>query len=175
MRVWLSDFSQMTPLRVAGLIVIFFFLGSCSHSPSIQSVQGQDISMQSLKGRWILLNYWSSWSESSLAETKQFDLLSKDLSGVATSLSHNYLLLPHESLSHVVAKLKLQAPVIKQSLHDYFHLPPVKKIPVTYIINPRGKLVEVISGVHSEQQIKNKLMFLIRQFDASNHHIKKTV
>lgn len=143
------------------LLCFCFTIAGCHHGKLLHTAQGGEIAVSSLKGKWVVINYWSTWSESAKNELTEMNQVSRQFPSNVVFLSHNYLLLPHQSLSQTVNELNIDIPVVKESLSEIYDLPRVTHLPVLYIISPNGVLVDIIQGGRSKREIIDLLSRLI--------------
>lgn len=143
--------------RILLYICCFFILSALSgcSKAKYSDVQGNDIDFRNYRGKWVFVSYWAHWCTTCTAEIAELNSLNN--SGVAV-LGVHYDPLPRKDLASFVRKNHINYPVLTSDPQARLHLPLVTVLPTTFLINPRGELVEVITGpkTYSELLAKTK-------------------
>ena len=91
-----------------------------------------------------------------------------------TVLGFNNMLLPGETLKQAMTKVKIDFPVIEESLSAYYHLPRIDVEPTVFVINPRGKLVKVVQGMTTVAKLEVIMKNLKHAFQLPQKQIMPT-
>lgn len=135
-------------LNIKFILCIFLciFLPGCSRPEVIfHDNQNHVIAASQLKNKWIIFNYWAEWCDNCAAEMailNQFHQAHPDilLYGV------NYDYPSRAELNVIIKKLHIQFPVLLEDPAARFHLPSADYLPMTIVLNPKGKIVKKIVG-----------------------------
>lgn len=126
--------------------------------------QGHDISFASLKGKWVLINYWASWCKTCVAEIPEFNrFYRKHEQDPVALFAVNYDALPLEKHNNLIKKLNIQYPSLLADPAFALGLGNIGGVPVTFIFNPQGELVNTLYGGQNvrtlDQAIKTSVAF----------------
>ena len=99
------------------------------------------------KGKWVLVNYWAEYCPPCLAEIP-------DINRFAQDNKKNFIALGVDaggsSIDEIKAfkkKLDLQYPLISSQEEALLAFGIVEAIPTSYIISPKGELVDTVVGI----------------------------
>jgi peroxiredoxin len=126
------------------------FLGTTSISQAdviLQDTTGHNISFSSLKGKWVLINYWASWCKTCIEEIPEFNrfFLKHENDSVAL-FGVNYDSLPLNKQNSLIKQLNIQYPSLSTNPAFALGLGDITGVPVTFVINPQGELVNTLYG-----------------------------
>lgn len=145
-------------LSWALLSVLWFTSPTHAHTKTLQSIDGQEIALASLKGKWVYINYWASWCTPCLheiPEINQFYQQYKDKNIAVFGV--NYDGIDANEQRHLIQKYQLNYPSLSTDPAALLQLGDIKGIPVTFVIGPNGKLFDTQYG---EQTIKSLSAYL---------------
>ena len=124
-------------------------LGTISTDFTLESIDGNFLSSNDLKGKIVFINLWATWCPPCIAEMPEIEDLYEELKNetniefVMLNLDQN-----RNKALEFIARKELNIPV-------YFKasaLPPeltVRSIPTTFVIDPDGKIIFKHSGIAS--------------------------
>jgi thiol-disulfide isomerase/thioredoxin len=113
----------------------------------LKDLQGNKISFTSLKGKWILINYWAGWCKTCIAEIPEFNRFYKKHANDPVALfAVNYDALPTYKQNDLIQKLNIQYPSLRSNPAFALGLGDIVGVPVTFIFNPQGELVNTLYG-----------------------------
>jgi cytochrome c biogenesis protein CcmG/thiol:disulfide interchange protein DsbE len=141
------------------LTILAFFLatltltaqvGKQAPAFSLKDKDGKTITLESLKGKVVVLNFWATWCPPCRAEIPDFKKVydkykGKDVEIIAVSLDHK----GWDVINPFLKKWEINYPVVlggAQIAKDYGN---VRSIPTTFIINKEGKVVDSHVGAMS--------------------------
>jgi len=139
---------------------LFFFLTlailSCSRNEAtvLHDVNGNSINLSQQKGKWIVINYWAEWCDNCLKEIPELNKFyqnTKDKNIIFIGV--NFDRLSDDALMEAINKTNIQFPVIKEDPSLIWNLSEVEVLPMTFIINPQGKVVREIPGTNTQESL----------------------
>ena len=113
----------------------------------LQDLQGNNIALSSLKGKWVFINYWAGWCQPCLDEIpilNQFYNENK-MKNVAM-FAVNYDALPAARQEQMIKKLKIQYPSLNHNTSTLLHLGDISVVPITVVLNPNGEFSTTLYG-----------------------------
>ena len=134
--------------RFFTLLMGFFFIASVNAGAVLHDINGQKISFDDLRGRWVFINYWASWCPPCLeeiSELNQFYANNKDVALFAV----NYESLPAPMQRQLIKQFDIHYPSLKKDPAHALHLDNIRGIPATFVFNPQGELIDTLYGAQT--------------------------
>ena len=132
-----------------------FLLVSCTQQGSVlHDTQGNQIEVASLKGKWVIINYWAGWCESCVKEIPELNYFyqhNQDKNIVLYGV--NYDRIPMQELKNAMDKTHIAYPVVLEDPAQAWSLDGIDALPVTFIIDPNGDVAKKILGVNTEKSL----------------------
>lgn len=125
-------------------------------SPLIEDLNGAQISMDSLAGKWVFINYWASWCGPCVAEIKElnhFYAANQKTNNVAL-FAVNYEALPVAEQRALAEQFHIHYPSLNLKSLSALHLGHVEVVPVTYVFDPKGNLVTTLYGGQTQRGLQ---------------------
>lgn len=134
---------------VSALLFTLFALTACSNEPSYLSPY---------HGKWIVLNYWASWCKPCWEEMPQLNAFYKQYQQKnIVVLGVNYDSSETAELAATIKKMNIQFPVLPANPQHYFGIKDIPGLPMTYIINPQGKVFKILPGEQTVKTLQDAL------------------
>jgi thiol-disulfide isomerase/thioredoxin len=144
-------------LRVWCLILVSSLFVACSHEDHtvLHDTRGQQITTAQLKNQWVIINYWAPWCEACMEEVPELNRFYQHLQSSQQVVFYgvDYDHDPQDQLMEIVKQVHIDYPVLIDDPAAAYGLPSLNVVPTTFIINPQGKVVKMISGAVSEQML----------------------
>ena len=122
----------------------------------IDVYNGPDTSLENLKGKWVVINYWADWCPPCLKEMPElvnFANANPDINVYA----FNYDELEITELKPQLKKFGVDIPSIISHPRDIWGIKTPQTIPATYFINTDGELVLSLFKPQTEETLTNQL------------------
>ncbi|MFJ2367061.1 TlpA disulfide reductase family protein [Pseudomonas sp. NPDC087697] len=148
--------------RLTAALALFatLLLGGCGYDYGTDQL-GQKVASGRLDGQWFVLNYWAEWCSPCRTEIPELNTLAEQLKGQKVSvLGVNFDNVQGEDLKSASEKLGIKFTVLAQDPADHFDLPRSEALPVTYIIDDKGKVREQLMGEQTAAGVMAKLKAL---------------
>ncbi|OAI48027.1 hypothetical protein AYO45_05375 [Gammaproteobacteria bacterium SCGC AG-212-F23] len=148
------------------IFFVFLFLLGCSPSEktSVQDIEHHTYSMDQLQGKWVIVNYWASWCghcQDEIPELNHFYQHNKDNNIIFLSVNYDHIAV--DELKKMATQYKIEYPVLADDPKKILPIDEIEALPVTFVINPSGKLVGKISGTNTEQSLSKIMNYLMQQ------------
>lgn len=137
-------------LKKSLLIVLVTFLVSCS-KPDAHDSHGNAINMSQYKGKWVLINYWATWCKPCIEEMPALNAVAKQLPKKVVVLGVSYDKLSNVEINNVAKKMKLDYAMTSSFPLSLYQQQAPGVLPVTYVINPQGKLKTILKGPQTKK------------------------
>ena len=106
---------------------------------------GQAVSLQALRGKVVLVNFWASWCEPCRAEMPSLQALAEREKAQLVVLTINLKESP-EAIARFVQFTGLTLPVLRDPLGDTARVWGIKIYPSTVLVDSKGQVRSVVRG-----------------------------
>ncbi|MCU1750033.1 TlpA family protein disulfide reductase [Pseudomonas sp. 6D_7.1_Bac1] len=148
--------------RLTAALALFatLLLGGCGYDYGTDQL-GQKVASGRLDGQWFVLNYWAEWCSPCRTEIPELNTLADQLKGQKINVfGVNFDNVQGDDLKSASEKLGIKFTVLAQDPADHFDLPRSEALPVTYIIDDKGKVREQLMGEQTAGGVMAKLKAL---------------
>jgi thiol-disulfide isomerase/thioredoxin len=158
-----KDHDMTRRLAAALAIIGALMLGGCGNDYGIDQ-DGHKVAAGRLDKQWLVLNYWAEWCGPCRTEIPQLNALAEELKGKKIGVfGVNFDNVQGEELKSASEKLGIKFTVLAQDPAELFDLPRSEALPVTYIIDNKGKVREQLMGEQTAAGVMAKLEALKAQ------------
>ncbi len=122
---------------------------------TLSDLDGKGHPLSSVRGKWVVLNFWATWCPPCLEEMPDLDRFHnqhKDKDAVVWGI--NYEDIDVKELREFVAELKITYPILQGTDNLEKLLEPLNGLPTTFLINPQGQLVASVEGPVTPESIE---------------------
>jgi thiol-disulfide isomerase/thioredoxin len=123
----------------------------------LNDAQGHNIPFSSLKGKWVLINYWASWCKVCIDEIPQLNRFYQTHEKEVALFAVNYDALPLHKHQKLIKDLHILYPSLIKDPAFALGLGDIIGVPVTFLINPEGKLVDTLYGGQSTKSLEQSI------------------
>ncbi len=137
--------------NVGALLMATVLLGCIASTPIMADAHfytlgHKKISLSSLQGKWVLINYWASWCTPCLEEIEALNRFYVAHRSSVEVYAVN-LDAPAESRQRFLQKkLGILYPGLSKDPGSELGFETVRGVPATFVINPQGKLADTVYG-----------------------------
>lgn len=125
----------------------------------LKQIEGQSIPFSTLKGQWVLINYWARWCQTCLDEIPEFNRFYQSHQHDKVSLfAVNYDALPLFKQKNLIHRFNITYPNLIEDPAKELNLGDIAGVPVTFIFNPKGELVKKLYGGQSLASLNEAIM-----------------
>ena len=122
---------------------------------------GQKVASERIDQHWLVVNYWAEWCGPCRTEIPELNKLSEQLKGQkVTVLGVNFDNVQGDDLKSASNALGITFTVLAQDPAERYNLPASEALPVTYIIDDKGKVREQLLGEQTAVGVMQKLKAL---------------
>ena len=126
------------------LLLLCTILSSCGSSSEDSSAA--EFSMESYKGKWLILNYWAEWCAPCIKEIPELNTLDSDYSEDLDVLAVNFDHIKGQALIDLTKRMGIDFDFVEQDPADILRLSRPASLPTTYIFGRDGKLHAKLVG-----------------------------
>ncbi len=134
--------------RLAALLAMMgaLLLSGCGNDYGVDQ-HGQKVAAERLDKHWKVVNYWAEWCGPCRTEIPELNALSEQLKEQSVGVfGVNFDGLQGDDLAKAAEALGIRFTVLAQDPAELFELPRSEALPVTYIIDDKGKVREQLMG-----------------------------
>lgn len=136
--------------RINFIFSLFVFLLTASSGYSsnviLKDIHGQKIPFDSLKGKWVLINYWASWCQPCIEEIAELNRFYKNSNDRVALFAVNYDSVPLSHQISLIRKYKISYPSLQHNPARELKLGDIRGVPATFVFNPEGKFQGALWG-----------------------------
>src|SRR5690606_19847221 len=119
------------------------------------------VKAEQIEGRWVVLNYWAEWCGPCRTEIPELNAAAKDWQAQGiTVLGVNFDGLRGDELKKASQALGIDFTVLADDPAERYDLPRSEALPVTYIIDDKGKVREQLMGEQTAEGLAEKIKVL---------------
>ncbi|KTD76500.1 thiol-disulfide oxidoreductase ResA [Legionella waltersii] len=119
----------------------------CQADVLLKDIEGQVTPFSTLKGKWVLINYWASWCETCVQEIPELNRFYHAHKKDPVALfAVNYDALSSVEQRALAEQLNIAYPNLLENPAKALNLGDITGVPVTFIFNPDGQLVKKLYG-----------------------------
>lgn len=146
----------MKKLLVFILIFCISMTSCADNSISLHDSDGRLLKMTFFKDKWVIINYWAEWCETCIEEIPELNkFYEHNINKDVLMFGVNYDQPPRYELQQSVRKMGIAFPVLLEDPNVLWNLGEIAVIPMTFIINPKGKVVKRIIGLNTEESLRS--------------------
>lgn len=120
--------------------------------------QGKPIPFSQLRGKWVLMNYWASWCAPCLDEIPELNRLHQQSDKKKLELfAVNYDMQPANMQQQLAMDHHIRYTALRKDPAKALKLGDIRGVPVTFIFNPQGILIETLYGGQTANRLKKRL------------------
>lgn len=132
-----------------GLLVLLLLSGCQNHE--FEQSNGTALEWESLRGHWVLVNYWAEWCKPCLEEIPELNDL--DRSGSVVVLGVNFDGVKGQSLEDLGRRMGIEYGMLGEDPGPALGWQTPVGLPATFVVAPDGKLKETRFGPQTKEEI----------------------
>lgn len=142
-------------------------LAGCGGHPQFTDLAGNPVDFDDYRGRVVFINYWATWCHPCREEVPELNRFARDHAATAAVVGVNYDSLAQKRLAAAVAKMGIRYTVVQPDPAAALGFERPRALPVTYVLNPDGRLADTLAGAQTEKSLQ-AVMARLRRLGA-NH------
>lgn len=140
---------------LVGALFIFALIPFAAADVLLTDINGKKIPFSSLKGKWVLINYWASWCQPCLDEIAQLNKFHQAKKEKVALFAVNFDYLPLQEQVDLIKELKILYPSLLEDPGSQLGLEQVRGVPATFVFDPEGNLRTTLYGSQTLSSLNN--------------------
>ena len=137
------------------------WLAACGETDWGLDQHGRQVEAAQLEGRWLVINYWAEWCGPCRKEVPELNRLAAELSAKPVRvLGVNFDALQGEELRQAAEALGISYLNLASDPGPRLGLTRSQVLPVTWLVDPQGRVREQLAGEQTAAGLKAKLVAL---------------
>lgn len=156
--------------NILAVFLLLTSLISCSdnNKTTLHDTNGNTLNTAQFKGKWVIINYWAAWCEGCVKEIPELNnFYAHNRNNNVLVFGANYDHIPMPDLAGWVDKERIAYPALVEDPGTVIKLGDIDVLPMTFIIDPHGKLVKSIVGPNTEKSLTDTLHLLQKNDEAA--------
>ncbi len=133
--------------------ILSCMLTACSQPMDLTDLHGNSVTLTS--PQWQVLNFWANWCEPCREEIPELNALAAG--GKVRVLGVDFDNSQGTSLADKASAMDIRFTVLQQSPLPALGAPAPQVLPATYILNPKGKVVEKLFGPQTKEGLEQRI------------------
>jgi thiol-disulfide isomerase/thioredoxin len=121
----------------------------------LPDTDGQIQSLDQYKGKWLIVNYWATWCGTCMKELPELIDFHENNDVDAVVVGINFESIERKELKEFVSTKAIPYAVLSTEPVKKTPIGPVPALPITYIINPEGKVVAGEIGIVTRENLES--------------------
>ena len=149
-------------MKLLKLVTIAFFLFFAANASAQQQVRdfsfkdinGKNHRFSQYKGKWVIVNYWSTYCGPCIAELPALKRIAAQYKGWVVVLGMDAGETPDHEMKQFIRRRGINYTVVPTQDSSMFALGLIYGVPTTFIVSPQGRIVDTHMGAITLQQMQ---------------------
>jgi len=150
-------YANLKKILILIISLIFLINAACQKKPDAVDSHDNPIRLSEYRGKWLVVNYWATWCKPCLTELPQLNELSQQYANQLAVLGVNFDHLPPEEILRFAESFQLTFPLLSDFPIQKFGIKEIPTLPMTFIIDPQGKLSKILYGPQTKDGLLQNL------------------
>ena len=124
---------------------------------ALQDVEGTTQSLNQYRNRWVIVNFWATWCGPCIREIPELMAFADRHSEQVQVLGIAFEKTPIDEIRAFVAEFGVSYPVLLIGEQPLVPMEPLKGLPSTFLISPKGQVVDSYVGPVTADQLADWL------------------
>jgi thiol-disulfide isomerase/thioredoxin len=129
-------------------------LAACSPEADYFTADGNSGHFADHQGKWLVINYWAIWCKPCRDEIPELNTFQQQNADKVVVMGVDFDQNPADKLQPLIKELDIRFAVLLNDPAVFFGWGRAKGLPVTYIIDPQGKLAGTLNGPQTLESLR---------------------
>ncbi len=136
------------------MLMLSLCLTAChNRDPVMIDSTGQTVNLKHHPGQWLILNYWAPWCSHCRDEIAEWNVFYQTHRSKVLIYGIDYDAIPLDKLKREAKRLGIVYPLLTTDPAKLLSLAPIESLPVSFIYNPQGQLVQTLHGPQTQASL----------------------
>jgi thiol-disulfide isomerase/thioredoxin len=131
------------------VVVLLVVLFACSRPVDFVDTDGNSYRYSDMQGKWQVINYWATWCAPCIREIPELIKLDENNDNVVV-FGVNFDSPEGEEIARQIERMGITFPIYLEDPHVRLGIQMPKVLPTTVLIDPEGKIADVLVGPQTE-------------------------
>ena len=120
----------------------------------LEDLSGQKYILSDYRGRWVVVNFWATWCSPCIKEIPELIRFQNEHHSRAQVFGINFEQTEPKEIQRYIDELKINYPVLRIGSEPLVPFEPLKGLPTTFLVTPKGQIIYRHLGPISTEQLK---------------------
>lgn len=144
-------FRARSRLGLLSLMLLVLTMAGCEKI-ELERAEGTKLNWDTLRGQWVLVNYWAEWCKPCLEEIPELNELDK--APDITVLGVNFDGVQGNALVELGERMGITFTMLADDPGPGFDWKLPVALPATFVVNPEGEMIETRFGPQTEEELR---------------------
>ena len=135
-------------------LIMLCCMGSLQAEAVLTDMQGVRIPFSSLKGKWVMINFWASWCQPCLDEIKELNAFYKANKDRVALFAVNFDAIPVADQMALISQLGIKYPSLSKNPSQQLRLGAIRGVPATFVFDPQGNFYDSLYGGLTQRALR---------------------
>jgi thiol-disulfide isomerase/thioredoxin len=132
----------------------------------VRTLDGEEVSALSLRGRWVVVNFWATWCPPCVREIPDFIALQNEFGPERVRFLGLSVDDGEDVVRQFAARVSLNYPVAVVDEEVVGLFGGVDGLPTTFLVDPDGQMVNRHTGLITREELRKELQARMRLYEA---------
>lgn len=138
-------------------VFCLFFFSSLHAEAILTNIDGKRIPLSSLKGKWVMINFWASWCHPCIDEIPELNAFYNSHKKKVALFAVNYDGPSVKAQRALIKKAGIEYPSLAKNPIRQLGLGALQGVPATFIFDPQGHYYDTLYGGVTQRAL-NKII-----------------
>lgn len=129
----------------------------------LTDIKGGHIPFSTLKGKWVMINFWASWCQPCLDEIAELNAFYQTHQDKVALFAVNFDSVPLADQLVLIEQLGIQYPSLSENPSRALRLGAIRGVPATFVFDPEGHFYDSLYGGLTQRALRKVIAVNVRQ------------
>lgn len=146
--------NRLQQLFISISLLMICCMSSLQAEVVLRDIKGGNIPFSSLKGKWVMINFWASWCQPCLDEIAELNAFYKAHQEKVALFAVNFDALPLADQLVLIKQLGIRYPSLSENPSGALRLGNIRGVPATFVFDPEGHFYDSLYGGLTQRALR---------------------